>query len=87
MGDGNYLIDFGRAVFGGIELASPAGGGSVELRLAEELQPNGHARFQLRTENCFREIWRFAPDSGAARPHGRAYVPLCRGAGLAGGSA
>ena len=63
LGEGNYLIDFGRAVFGGIELAAPIGGGMVELRLAEELQPNGHARFQLRTENCFQEIWRFAPDS------------------------
>ena len=63
LGEGNYLIDFGRPVFGGIELAAPAGGGLVELRLAEELQPNGHARFQLRTENCFQEIWRFAPDS------------------------
>lgn len=61
--EGNYLLDFGRPVFGGIELSSPAGGGMVELRLAEELQPNGHARFQLRTENCFQEIWRFAPDS------------------------
>jgi hypothetical protein len=63
LGEGNYLIDFGRPVFGSVELAGPAGGGMVELRLAEELQPNGHARFQLRTENCFQEIWRFAPDS------------------------
>ncbi len=63
LGEGNFLVDFGRPVFGGIELACPAGGGLVELRLAEELQPNGHARFQLRTENCFQEIWRFAPDS------------------------
>lgn len=63
LGEGNYLIDFGRAVFGGIELSSPAGGGIIELRLAEELQPNGHTRFQLRTENCFQEIWKFAPDS------------------------
>lgn len=63
LGEGNYLLDFGRAVFGSIELSAPAGGGFIELRLAEELQPNGHARFQLRTENCFQEIWRFAPDS------------------------
>lgn len=60
---GNYLADFGRAVFGGIELTGPATGGAVELRLAEELLPDGHARFQLRTENCFQEIWNFAPDS------------------------
>lgn len=63
LGDGNYLVDFGRAVFGGIELASPQGGGVVELRLAEELQPNGHARFQTRSENCYQELWKFSSDS------------------------
>lgn len=63
LGEENYLLDFGRAVFGSIELSAPAGGGAIELRLAEELQPNGHARFQLRTENCYQEIWTFAPDS------------------------
>ena len=63
LGEGNHLVDFGRAVFGGIELSAPAGGGAVEVRLAEELQPNGHARYQLRTENCFQEIWTFPPDS------------------------
>ena len=63
LGEGNYLIDFARPVFGGIELSCPGGGGVVELRLAEELQPDGHARFQLRTENCYQERWKFAPDS------------------------
>ncbi|MCC7350326.1 MAG: family 78 glycoside hydrolase catalytic domain [Phycisphaerales bacterium] len=63
LGEGNFLIDFGRALFGGIELACPPGGGVIELRLAEELQPNGHARFQLRTGNCYQELWTFTPDS------------------------
>lgn len=63
LGEGNYLFDFGRAVLGGIELACPAGGGAVEVRLAEELQPNGHARYQLRTGNCYQELWTFAPES------------------------
>jgi len=63
LGPGNYLVDFGRPVFGGMELSGPAGGGAIELRLAEELQPSGHARYQLRTENCFQELWTFAPDS------------------------
>jgi alpha-L-rhamnosidase len=63
LGEGNYLVDFGRPVFGGIELACPVGGGSVELRLAEERHPDGHALYQMRTGNCFQEIWRFAPDS------------------------
>ncbi len=62
-GPGNYLVDFGRPVFGGVELFAPVGGGAIELRLAEELQPNGHARFQLRTGNCFQELWTFAPGS------------------------
>jgi len=65
LGDGNYLVDFGRPVFGGIELASPQGGGAIELRLAEELQPNGHARYQTRSENCYQEIWKFTDGSEA----------------------
>jgi alpha-L-rhamnosidase len=60
---GNFVLDFGRAVFGGIELQCPEGGGVVELRLAEELQPSGHARFQTRSENCYQELWKFAPGS------------------------
>lgn len=63
LADGNFLADFGRALFGGIELACPPGGGAIELRLAEELQPNGHARFQLRTGNCYQERWTFTPNS------------------------
>lgn len=63
LGRGNYLIDFGRPVFGGIELGCPQGGGVIELRLAEELQPNGHARYQLRSENCYQERWNFAEGS------------------------
>lgn len=63
LGDGNVLFDFGRPVFGGIELASPPGGGVVELRLAEELQPNGHARYQLRAETCYQELWKYADGS------------------------
>lgn len=63
LSDGNFLIDFGRELFGGIELACPPGGGVVELRLAEELQPNSHARFQLRTGNCYQELWTFPPQS------------------------
>jgi alpha-L-rhamnosidase len=60
---GNYLLDFGRAVFGAVELASPPGGGVIELRLAEELQPNGHARYQLRADVCYQERWTFANGS------------------------
>lgn len=65
LADGHFLADFGRALFGGIELACPPGdgGGAIELRLAEELQPNGHARFQLRTGNCYQERWTFTPKS------------------------
>jgi len=63
LAEGNYLIDFSRPVFGGIELSCPSGGGVIELRLAEELQPDGHAQFQLRTENCYQELWNFAPKS------------------------
>lgn len=60
---GNYLIDFGRAVFGSIELACPRGGGTIELRLAEELTEDGHARYQLRAPVCYQERWTFAEGS------------------------
>ncbi len=63
LGEGNHLIDFGHALFGGIELCCPPGGGVIELRLAEELQPNGHARYQLRTGNCYQERWKYAAGS------------------------
>ncbi|MGN6504799.1 MAG: family 78 glycoside hydrolase catalytic domain [Tepidisphaeraceae bacterium] len=61
--DGAVLVDFGRALFGGIELAAPVGGGVVELRLSEELTPQGHARYQLRAEVCYQELWTFVAGS------------------------
>lgn len=63
LGEGNYLVDFGRSVFGGIELAGPSGGGTIELRLAEEVLDTGHARYLLRTENCYQERWTFSEGS------------------------
>jgi len=59
-----YLIDFGKEIFAGIELDAPAAGGEIELRLGEELlMKNGRVRYQMRTGNCYNEIWKFAHHS------------------------
>ena len=67
LGDGRIVVDFGRAVAGGIELTSPCGA-EIELRLGEELLPSGGVRFQMRTGNCYQEGWRF-PENGGTLSH------------------
>jgi alpha-L-rhamnosidase len=62
---GGYLVDFGKEVFAGIELDAPSGGGEIELRLGEELLiKHGRVRYQMRTGNCYNEIWKFTHNSG-----------------------
>ena len=65
--DGRFVVDFGRAVFGGIELARRVAG-LVELRLGEELLPWGGVRFQMRTGNCYQEGWNY-PEGGGVLSH------------------
>ena len=57
--DGAYWIDFGREVFAGIELTGPEKGGTVELRLSENLLDDGRVQFIMQTFNCFQEAWKF----------------------------
>lgn len=64
-----HVIDFGREVVGGIRLAS-AEKGAVEVRLGEELLSNGQVRFQMRTDNCYQELWRLAGDNLALEHFG-----------------
>ncbi|MFA6930080.1 MAG: family 78 glycoside hydrolase catalytic domain [Lentisphaeria bacterium] len=64
----SWLIDFGQEYIGGIELTGPEHGGSIELRLGEELMSDNHVRYQMRTENCYQEIWRF-PNGGRTLSH------------------
>lgn len=61
LGDGHYLIDFGREAIGGLRLAGPAAGGAVEVRLGEELLQPDRVRYQMRTGNCYQERWNFRP--------------------------
>lgn len=64
LGEAHYFIDFGREVVAGLELDSPPGGGTVELRLGEELLSPDRVRFQMRTQNCYQELWNFTADGG-----------------------
>lgn len=68
IGNQHWLIDFGQEYIGGIELTGPIEGGSIELRLGEELMPDGRVRYQMRTDNCYQEIWRF-PAGGRSLSH------------------
>lgn len=57
------LVDFGRHIVGAPELRSRRGG-MIEVRLGEELMPDGALRFQMRTGNCYQEGWLFPPRGG-----------------------
>ena len=59
----HYLLDFGREAIGGIELTGPEAGGTVEIRLAEELLNENQVLHQMRTGNCYQERWTFKPGS------------------------
>ncbi len=56
---GHFLVDFGREVIASFELTCPMGGAIVEIRLGEELLDEDSVMFQMRTGNCYQEIWRF----------------------------
>lgn len=67
-GEQHYLIDFGKEYIGGLELTGPSNTASIELRLGEELFSKDQVRYQLRTGNCYHEIWRF-PDGKQSLSH------------------
>ena len=60
-GADRYFIDFGNNAVGGLALTGTATGGTVEVRLGEELFQPDCARYQLRTGNCYQELWHFRP--------------------------
>ncbi len=59
LGEGAFLIDFGREAIAQIEMTAPEPA-RVELRLGEELQNEKCVRFQLRANVCYQELWHFA---------------------------
>jgi alpha-L-rhamnosidase len=64
LGPGHYLLDFGHALAGTVGLRLPGRDGHVvELRHAEELEPDGTARYRTRCNCVYQEFWTL---SGAA---------------------
>ncbi len=60
-GEGRYLLDFGRECVGTFGLCQPGREGHViEIRHAEELTPEGDARYSLRANCNYQEYWTLA---------------------------
>lgn len=55
---GRWLLDMGRELIGGLRIdIEGRAGQTVEVRLGEERSADGGARFQLRANQVYREIW------------------------------
>lgn len=64
LGPGHYLLDFGRSLAGTFGMRLPGRDGHVvEIRHAEELEPDGTARYRTRCNCVYQEFWTL---SGAA---------------------
>ena len=64
LGPGRYLLDFGRSLAGTFGMRLPGCDGHVvEIRHAEELEPDGTARYRTRCNCIYQEFWTL---SGAA---------------------
>ena len=58
LADGVWRVDLGREIVGGLRLTvTGRAGQTVEVRLGEELLPDGRVRYQLRAGNVYRETW------------------------------
>jgi alpha-L-rhamnosidase len=56
--DGRWLVDLGREIVGGLALqVTGTAGDTVEVRLGEELNPDGTVKYVLRATNTYREVW------------------------------
>jgi alpha-L-rhamnosidase len=61
IGDGAYRFDFVRSLVGGLRLrVQGRKGDQVDVRLGEELHPDGSVRFEMRTDNHYRDRWTLA---------------------------
>lgn len=57
-GEGHFLFDCGEEVVGGVRIAvSGKKGDKISLYYAEELDENGHARYEMRCNCNYREEW------------------------------
>ncbi len=58
LGPGRYLLDFGRSLAGTFGMRLPGRDGHVvEIRDAEELEPDGTARYRTRCNCVYQEFW------------------------------
>jgi alpha-L-rhamnosidase len=58
MEEGAYLLDFGKEIVGGIKFKGRGSRGStVRILCGEELQDNGHVRYDMRCSVCYDETW------------------------------
>lgn len=61
----HFLLDFGREVTGCVRLRAPAkSGGRVKVLCAEELTEDGHARYELRCNLRYEELWTLSGADG-----------------------
>jgi alpha-L-rhamnosidase len=55
---GRWRIDFGKEVVGGLRLSVDGRDGqALDIRLGEELNPDGSVRYELRCGQTYREAW------------------------------
>lgn len=55
---GHFLFDCGREVVGGVRIVvSGKKGDKIRLHYAEELDENGHARYEMRCNCNYQEVW------------------------------
>ena len=60
--EGDYLVDIGREIVGGLKLYLPhCPEADVTLLYGEELTDPHHVKYQMRTGNTYREVWRTSP--------------------------
>ncbi len=62
--EGDYLIDIGREIVGGLGLHIPCEHPmTLTLMYGEELLDPNHVRYQMRTGNVYREVWDLPADA------------------------
>ena len=57
LGNGRYLIDFGKEIVGSIRLNANSSGGTITLEYGEELDASGNVKYAMNTGNVYQERW------------------------------